>query len=123
MASNSNDGEAEPCCHSNFLDTVCPLSQGGAVRGVRGADGEKESVDPCVSLETPLFLKSWAREPEKEEQRGMVCFRPKQMVYPEFGSRSDMGTVELGTLNPAWRQCRGSPLNWEYSTVHSCLLL
>lgn len=75
------------------------------MRGVRGAGGEKESVDPWVSLETPPFLKSWAREPEKEEQRGMVHFRPKQMVYVEWGSCSDMGTVKLGTLNPAWRQC------------------
>lgn len=67
MASSSNDGEAEPCCYSNFLGTVCPLSQGRAVIGFRGASRGKESVGSWVSLETLPFLTPWTRGPEREE--------------------------------------------------------
>lgn len=87
MASNPNDGEAEPCCYSNSTGTLCPSVQGGAAVGFR-EQVEKKRLWASDWSWKPLpynpGLGSWGRA---VGMGGPI--QTRSMVHPESGSSSE----------------------------------
>lgn len=128
MASNPNDGEAEPCCYSNSTGTLCPSIQGGAAVGF-GEQVEKKRLWASGWSWKPLSynpgLGAWGRAgedgwPSSDKGYGPLRVGSSseqggQIVQPSVGVQLRKGVVQFSDRV----QVRLSNTPWESFRLES----